>query len=102
MTTIKKKQCAEQHAQTRERICCVCRTKRPIHELVRIARIDGKYFLDQKGNANGRGCRICPTCAERAVKTRALNKSFKANVGNEIYELLAKYCATEYTKKQEN
>ena len=82
----------------KERICFVCRTKKPVAKLIRVARIDDKYFIDARGNANGRGCHICPTCAEKAIKTRALNKSFKANVGSEIYEALAKYAAPEYTK----
>jgi len=81
--------------------------------LIRIARIEGKYVVDEKGNANGRGCRICPNCVEKAIKTRALNKSFKANVPNEIYETLraamlarennnvtlAKYAPKEYIGK---
>ena len=73
------------------RICCVCRTSKPAETLVRVARIGGEYIIDEKGNSNGRGCRVCPSCVEKAIKTRALNKSFKANVGNEIYEMLAKY-----------
>jgi predicted RNA-binding protein YlxR (DUF448 family) len=81
------------------RICCVCRQSKPVDDLVRVARIDGKYVIDEKGNANGRGCRICPGCVEKAIKTRALNKSFKANIGNEIYETLAKYTSKEYTFK---
>jgi len=81
----------------------VCRTKKPFAELIRIARIDGKYIIDERGNGttegskncrqpilHGRGCHICPGCVEKAVKTRALNKSFKANVGEEIYTALAK------------
>jgi len=60
------------------------------------------FSIDLKGNANGRGCHICPACVEKAIKTRALNKSFKANVGDEIYILLAKYASKVYTEKQES
>lgn len=59
-------------------------------ELIRVARIDGKYMIDELGNMNGRGCHICPGCVEKAIKTRALNKSFKAGISEEVYTALAK------------
>jgi predicted RNA-binding protein YlxR (DUF448 family) len=62
-----------------------------VGDLTRIARINGKYSIDPKGNAGGRGCHICPKCVPQAIKIRALNKSFKANVGDEIYTALAKH-----------
>ena len=99
-------------ATIKERICFVCRQKKPATELIRIARIDSsddnskgisnvtrKYLIDEVGNQNGRGCHICSSCVEKAIKTRALNKSFKANVGNEIYESLANRAEKIYTKK---
>jgi len=64
-----------------------------------VARIDGKYLIDEKGNSNGRGCHIDPTCVEKAIKTKALNRSFKTNVGEEIYIALAKHVAERYTAK---
>jgi len=73
-----------------------------VGDLLRIARIDGKFLIDPKGNAGGRGCHICPACTEKAIKTRALNKSYKANVGDEIYIALAKYAAERYTGKRES
>ena len=73
----------------KQRMCCVCRERKPVDGLIRIARIEGKFTVDHKGNENGRGCYLCPACIEKAIKTRALNRSFKTNVGNEIYEALA-------------
>ena len=78
-------------SKVKERICFVCRTKKPVDALIRIARIDGKYIIDPKGNAGGRGCHIDPKCIETATKNKALHKSFKANVGEEIYLLLAQH-----------
>ena len=88
-------------ADKKERICFVCRTLQPATQLLRVARIEGKYAVDTQGNANGRGCYVCKTaaCVEKATKTRALNKSFKAKVPDEIYELLAKYVTQSYTDK---
>jgi predicted RNA-binding protein YlxR (DUF448 family) len=76
----------------KERMCCVCRTRKKATELIRVARekqAEGyRYFVDRAGNANGRGCYLCPECVEKATKTRALNRSFKTNIPNEVYEML--------------
>lgn len=74
-------------------MCCVCRTRKAVNELIRIAKIDGKFLIDQQGNANGRGCHVCPSCVEKCIKTRALNRSFKTNVSNDIYDELVKNVA---------
>jgi len=77
----------------KERICCVCRLKAPASERIRIAREkkpDGgyKYFVDRVGNANGRGCYLCSSCIDTAIKKKAINRSFKAQVCQEIYDEL--------------
>ena len=72
----------------------MCREKKPMTALVRVARertAQGfRYFIDRKGNANGRGFHVCRSaaCIEKAIKTRALNRSYKGNVPSEIYEEL--------------
>ena len=78
---------------TKERMCCVCRTRKGVGDLIRVARIDGAYIIDKVGNANGRGAHVCPQCVEKCVKTRALNRSYKTNVPNEVYEELVKNVA---------
>jgi hypothetical protein len=81
------------YSSMKERMCCVCRTRKPVSELIRVARVkppDVVYSIDKVGNANGRGCHLCPTCIEKCIKTRALNRSFKTNIPNEIYDELAK------------
>jgi len=75
----------------KERICYVCRQLKTTDTLIRIARIDGKYIIDEKGKAGGRGCHICPNCAPQAIKNKALHKSYKGNVPQEIYDALAKH-----------
>jgi len=52
----------------KERMCCVCRTRKPVTDLIRIARIDGRYTIDTVGNANGRGAHVCPACVEKALQ----------------------------------
>ena len=75
--------------KNKERMCCVCRTRADVGGMIRVARErDGngfRYFIDKEGNANGRGAYICKGCVGKAVKTRALNRSFKTNVGDNIY-----------------
>ena len=70
----------------------MCRTRKPVDELIRVAKekTDGgfRFFIDKCGNANGRGAHICKTCIEKCIKTKALNRSFKCNVPQEIYEEL--------------
>lgn len=71
----------------------MCRARDKAETRIRIGRErlnDGtfKYFVDAAGNANGRGAYVCATCIGEAVKKRALNRSFKGNVPDEIYELL--------------
>jgi predicted RNA-binding protein YlxR (DUF448 family) len=78
-----------------ERMCCVCRTRKPVTELLRVYREkspDGtfSYHIDPAGNRNGRGARVCPCCVEKCVKTRALNRAFKTNLPNELYDELHK------------
>ena len=78
-----------------ERICYVCRERFERAGLIRVFRVknpDGsyKYGIDEIGNANGRGAHICRECIPKAKKTRALNRSFKANVPQSIYDDLGK------------
>jgi len=69
------------------RMCCVCREKKDTGYFVRIARIDGKFSISEK---DGRGAHVCIGCIDKCIKTRALNRSFKTNVPQEIYDELGK------------
>jgi len=66
-------------------MCCVCRTRHPFDELIRVAR----------PGQEGRGAHICKNnaCIEKAIKTRALNRSFKTNIAQEVYDELHKHIA---------
>jgi predicted RNA-binding protein YlxR (DUF448 family) len=75
----------------KERMCCVCRTRKRTDNLIRVSRRKENaqtVFILDKQSANGRGAYICPDCVEKCIKTRALNRSFKNNIPNEIYEEL--------------
>jgi len=76
-----------------ERTCMVCRTKAVKNEFVRVVKEpNGKISIDQTYKINGRGMYVCKTqeCISKAIKTKAVSRAFKKDVGSEIYEKLGK------------
>ncbi|HIV01704.1 MAG TPA: YlxR family protein [Candidatus Caccopulliclostridium gallistercoris] len=71
------------------RMCMVCRTRKPKGELIRIVKNkSGEISLDKTGKLDGRGAYICKdkACIDKLLKTKALNKSYHINVSQEVYE----------------
>lgn len=71
------------------RMCIVCRGQSDKKTLLRIVKNkDGEIFVDKTGKANGRGAYVCKNkdCFEKLKKTKALNRAFKCNVKDEVYE----------------
>ncbi len=78
-----------------ERRCVFCRQVRPLAELVRTARVKDEVVFDPRGRAQGRGAYICrdAKCIEGAKRTKALERSLKCRVGEDIYnEILKGVC----------
>ena len=74
-----------------KRKCIGCNEIKPKKELVRIVKNkEGQIFIDKTGKANGRGAYICKDseCLKKAIKTKALNRAFKVEVSDEVYEKL--------------
>ena len=74
-----------------QRKCIVCQDRDSKKELMIIVKNkEGEIFLDPSGRANGRGAYICkdPECLKKAIKTKALNRAFKVEVSDEVYEKL--------------
>ena len=65
--------------------CLGCREMKPKRELIRVVRSP-----DFKGKASGRGAYVCPKqeCLKKAIKTRALERAFSAQIPQEIYARL--------------
>jgi len=64
---------------------------KPKRELIRVVRSpEGEISLDFKGKANGRGAYLCPRaeCLKKAVKARALERAFSAQIPEELYQRL--------------
>lgn len=73
----------------RLRMCIVCREHSDKKELLRIVKNkEGQIFVDKTGKANGRGAYICKdkNCFEKLKKTRGLNRAFKCEIPNEVYD----------------
>lgn len=74
-----------------QRKCIACNDRNDKKGLIRIVKNkDGEIFLDPTSKANGRGAYICRDmeCLEKAIKTKALNRAFKTEISNEVYEKL--------------
>ena len=73
------------------RMCIVCRAQSDKKTLIRIVKNkEGQIFVDKTSKANGRGAYVCNSkeCYQKLVKTKALNRAFKCDVPQEIYEKL--------------
>ena len=74
-----------------QRKCIVCQDRDSKKELMRIVKNkEGEIFLDPSGRASARGAYICKDseCLKKAIKTKALNRAFKVEVSDEVYEKL--------------
>lgn len=73
------------------RKCLGCGQNKAKKDLIRIVKNkDNEIFFDETGKKNGRGAYICfdEKCLEKAFKTKALNKTFKMEISDEIYTQL--------------
>lgn len=70
------------------RMCTVCRQMKPKSELIRIVKTSkGEVLIDLTQKADGRGAYVCKgECIEKLKKTRALNRAFKTQISDEIYD----------------
>lgn len=73
-----------------ERTCAVCRKKASKDQFIKIVRAGGEIKIDREQKINGRGMYICKDgdCIVKAVKTKAVNRVFKKEIPETIYEEL--------------
>lgn len=79
--------------KTPQRQCIGCREMKDKKDLLRILRNgDGEFCIDVTGRKNGRGAYLCKSreCLEKAVKTKALDRSFGQNIQKDIYDQIIK------------
>lgn len=75
------------------RKCVACGHRKSQLDMIRIARVNNEYVIDKTFKIGGRGAYICGdfNCVSVTIRKKLLNKSFKTNVNNEIYEKLGEY-----------
>lgn len=74
-----------------QRSCIVCRESKDKSELLRVVRrVDGSVVIDRTGREAGRGAYICRSgdCMQTAIKKRALNRAFKQQLDQSVYDSL--------------
>ena len=74
-----------------ERMCISCRQMMAKAELFRFAKSpEGEVSFDRSGKAQGRGAYLCknPSCYNKALKSKALSRTFKTQVPDDILQSL--------------
>ena len=73
----------------RFRMCIACREMKDKRELLRIVKDkEGNIFVDESRKQNGRGAYVCKSkdCIDKLQKQKLLNKTFKTNIDDAVYE----------------
>lgn len=77
------------------RMCIACRQMRDKRQLIRIVKNkEGEIFVDPTGKKGGRGAYICKekVCLDKLKKQKILNKTFKCEIPETIYQNLEIEC----------
>lgn len=77
-----------------QRKCVVCGELKDKKDLLRIVKNKEEGILiDESGKKNGRGAYVCKSkaCIEEALRTNKLNRVFRTEVSEELYEELKAY-----------
>lgn len=80
--------------KTPQRKCIVCGQVKDKNDLLRIVKNKEEgVVVDENGRKNGRGAYICRTtsCLCEAKKTNKLEKVFKTEINNDLYEEINAY-----------
>ena len=76
-----------------QRKCVACRESKQQNEMLRIAKVNDCFIIDEKQKLGGRGAYICKSnqCLNLTIKKKMLNRAFKMNIDYSIYEALGEY-----------
>ena len=76
-----------------QRKCVACRNSKHQNDLLRIAKLENSFLIDEMHKLGGRGAYVCKNnqCIQLTIKKRLLNRAFKMNIENSIYEELGEY-----------
>lgn len=79
--------------KTPMRKCIGCQEMKSKKEMIRILKTtDDEVVLDTTGKKNGRGAYLCLSkeCLNKAIKSKALPRSLKMPIPQEVYDSLKK------------
>ena len=89
--------------KTPQRTCLGCRQAKDKKDLIRIVKSpDGIVSVDLTGKKSGRGAYLCPdpNCLEKAVRSKALERSLGAAIDEKVFDEL-RLQLKERTEKEE-
>ena len=89
--------------KTPQRTCLGCRQAKAKKDLIRIVKSpDGTVSVDLTGKKSGRGAYLCPdpNCLEKAVRSKALERSLGAAIDEKVFDEL-RLQLKERTEKEE-
>ncbi len=75
------------------RKCTGCGEMKSKKEMVRVLKTnEDEILIDATGKKNGRGAYICysESCLEKAMKSKALERSLKTSIPKEVFDQLKK------------
>ena len=78
-----------------QRTCIVCRTKGEKSNFLKIVKNkNGNIRIETDKKLDGRGAYVCKNieCAKKCQKTKALNRVFKTEIDQNLYEDIANAC----------
>lgn len=73
------------------RMCISCREMQPKSNLIRVVKTkDNKVLIDESKKMDGRGAYVCKNeqCIKLIEKKKTLNRAFKMNLDQEVYDKL--------------
>lgn len=70
------------------RMCVACREMKDKRTLIRVVKFGESISVDLTDKAPGRGAYVCKNeeCINKLVKAKALNRAFKCEIPQEVYE----------------
>lgn len=79
------------------RMCVATRELKPKQELVRLVKKDGAILIDEKQKMQGRGVFVSKDAeiVKSLKKSKALNRAFKMQVPDSIYDKLEQLCQSQ-------
>lgn len=76
-----------------QRQCIACKKIDNQNNMIRVVKFNNLIAVEKKHSSNGRGAYICNSaeCVNLVIKKHLLNRAFKTNLDNSVYQQLGEY-----------